>query len=257
LINSWPFKKKPKYQVYFTCEDWAIRKYAPIQPAKNFLPSSFKSMPTFLRQCPHAIDSIKTVKACPGIVDYSNAGFVIPAWCDIELHPTPDGNQVMARYSHPKFNHAIHVAEQLQDLMCNKFDVRVAVKLDNPWFTWTEEGYSLLYLPMYYDDTKNWEAVPGIIDHDVGAPQSPINIMLKERKPTFIKMGEPLVQIIPIKREEITAYTGELTEVGRKRQFSISYLHNMMFSGWIKHMRKKKHYIVDAHDIELSGDTNE
>lgn len=248
----WPFKKKEEYQVYFTCEDWAIRKYAPVQPAKNFLPPGFKDMPTYLRQCQHAIDSIKTVKACPGIIDYCSAGFVIPAWCDIELHPTPDGKQVMGRYSHGKFKHAIHVTEQLQDIMCNKFDVRVAVKLDNPWFTWAAEGYSLLYLPVYYyDDTRNWEAVPGWMDHDMGAPQSPINIMLKERKPTMIKMGEPLVQVIPIKREQVKAYTGELNEIGRMRQYSISYLHNMMFSGWIKRVRQKKSYTVDAHDTEL------
>lgn len=248
----WPFKKKQQHQVYFSCNEWAIRKYAPIQPAKNFMPKAFKDMPTFLRQEQHAIDSIKTVKACPGIVDFCTTGFVIPAWCDIELNPTPDNKQVIARYSHRKFNHAYHPSEQLQDMLLNRFSVRTAVKLDNPWAMWAAEGYSLMYLPMYYyDDNRNWEAVPGWIDQDVTMVTNPINIMLKENKPTFIKMGEPLVQVVPIKREEITAWTGDNQEVTGKRFNAMAYLHDMSFSGWIKHMREKKSYTVDAHDVEL------
>ena len=50
------------------------------------------------------------------------------------------------------------------------------------------------------------------LDHDVGALISPINIMLKEIKPTFIKMGEPLCQLIPIKRETVVARTGDLSK---------------------------------------------
>lgn len=248
----WPFKKKIDHQVFFACEDWAIRKYAPIQSAKNFMPPAFKNMDTFLHKSVHAIDSVKTVKSCPGIIDYCTAGFVIPAWCDIELNPTPDGRQVVARYSHPKFKHAVHPPEQLQDLLINKFSVRTAVKLDNPWAMWAAEGYSLMYLPMYYyDDTRNWEAVPGWIDHDLGAVKNPINIMLKEIKYTKIAVGEPLVQVVPIKREEITAYSGDIDQVAYRRQTAMSFLHSMTFSGWIRHMRDKKSYTVDAHDLEL------
>ena len=79
--------------------------------------------------------------------------------------------------------------------MEGKFKVRGAVKLDNPWFTWNKPGWSTLYLPMYYHE-RNWEAVPGLMDHDLGAPQSPINIMLKKIEKTEIKMGEPIVQAI-------------------------------------------------------------
>lgn len=249
----WPFKKKAKYQVYFTTDEWAIRKYAPIQSAKNFLPIAFKNMDTYLIRKKHAIDSVKTVKSCPGIVDFCSAGFVIPAWCDIELTPTPDGNQVYIRYSHEKFKHGDHPPEMLQDFMKTKFGVRMSVKLDNPWSMWTDNGYSLMYIPMfYYDDARNWEALPGWIDHDVAVvAKNPINIMLKECKPTFIKMGEPLVQVIPVKREDIVAYMGEDNEITAKRHAGLSYLHKMLFSGWIKYMRTKKSYTVDEHDTEL------
>ena len=248
----WPFKKKEKHQIFFECEDWAVRKYAPVQLAKNFMPTAFKDMPTFLNKADHMIDRIKTVKACPGIIDYCSAGFVIPAWCDIELIPTDDGKQVIARYSHPKFNHAVHSQETLQDLLINKFSVRTAIKLDNPWAMWAADGYSLMYLPMYYyDDTRNWEAVPGWADHDLGAVRNPVIVMLKEIKYTKISMGEPLVQVVPIKRETITAYTGKLSEVAVERQHGLSFVQNMTFNGWLKYVRHKKSYNIDVHDIEL------
>jgi hypothetical protein len=254
----WPFKKKEQHQIYFTCDEWAIRKYAPIQPAKKFLPLSFKDMETFLVKKEHAVDSVKTIKSCPGIVDFCSSGFVIPAWCDMEINPSPDGQNVSVRYSHPKFKPGNHPPAVIQDFMSTKFNVRMSVKLDNPWYMWAAEGYSLMYFPMYYyDDTNNWEALPGIIDHDIGAIQSPINIMLKEPKQTMIKMGEPLVQVVPFKREAITAYTGAPNDITRKRYFGLSYLHDMAFSGWMKYMREKKSYSVDAHDVELPTNPKE
>lgn len=248
----WPFKKKQEHQLYFTCDEWAIRKYAPIQPAKNFLPQALKDMETFLVRKKHLLDSQKTIKACPGIIDYCSAGFVIPAWCDIEMIPTPDGQNVNVRYSHPKFKQGYHLPAVIGNFMEQKFGVRMTVKLDNPWSMWAADDYSLMYLPMYYyDDTRNWEAIPGWIDHDIGAVSSPLNIMLKEPKPTYIKMGEPIVQVVPIKREPISAFTGDQNAVGIKRYNGLSYLHDMSFGGWVKHMRDKKSYTVDAHDVEL------
>jgi len=248
----WPFKKKEDYQVYFTTDEWAIRKYAPVQPAKNFTPDAFKHMETYVVKNKHPIDSLKSIKTCPGIVDYCNAGYVIPAWCDIEMIPTPDCNYVEVRYSHPRWKQGSHPPRVIQNFMSEKFKVRMSVKLDNPWLTWTSDGYSLLWLPMYYyDDSRNWEAIPGWIDQDLGPIQTPINIMLKNPIPTVIKMGEPLVQLIPIKRDTTKAFVGDTTHESVKRHNGISYLHDMTFTGWGKWIRGKKPYIVDINDTEL------
>ena len=64
-------------------------------------------------------------------------------------------------------------------------------------------------------------------------------------------MGEPLVQVVPIKRETITAYTGKLSEVAIERQHGLSFLQNMTFNGWLKYVRHTKSYNIDVHDIEL------
>ena len=246
-----PFSKK-KPDVNFTTDEWAIRKFSPIEPAKNFMPKAFKDMDTFVARRKHMLDSTKTIKSCPGILDYCSAGFVMTAWCDMEINPSIDGQSVSVRYSHSKFKDAHHPPAVIQNFMMHKFGVRMTVKLDNPWSMWTTPGVSLMYLPMYYyDDSRNWEAIPGWIDHDVGAVSSPLNIMLKEPIPTFIKQGEPIVQMVPIRREEFTARTGKNTDTAWERYTGLSYLHDMSFGGWIKHMRTKKSYIVDAHDTDL------
>lgn len=245
----WPFTKN-KHQVYFETDNWAIRKYAPIRPASEFVPNKFTSMPAFVNKQPHMIDSIKTVRACPGISEYFGLGFVIPAWCDIEIEPRDNG-EVLARYSDPTFNHATHYPQQVNQFMEKTFKVRTPVKLDNPWYTYTTKGWSLLYLPMLYHEEQNWQAMPGIIDHDIGALQSPINIMLKETKPTLIKQGDPLCQVIPIYRDNVTARTGNIRSTTTSRNNAIMQSMFMSFKGWARLMREHKRYSIDANDTDL------
>jgi hypothetical protein len=249
----WPFNKKHPV-INFECDSWAVRKYAAVRPAREFVPEKFQNLPPFVDKKEHLLDSIKTVRACPGISEYMGLGYVIPAWCDIELFPENNGQSVRARYSDPKYNHAIHYPEQLGNFLEKTFSVRSPVKLDNPWRVYSQKNWSILYLPMYYWEGRNWEAVPGIIDHDIGALVSPINIMLKEPKYTIIKQGEPLVQLVPIYREEVLAKSSDVTETAMKRNRSILGLHSMTFKGWTKFMRERKQYKLDAQDTDLPGD---
>lgn len=246
----WPFSKKQEPIVKFECSNWAVRNYAPVRPSREFIPESIQKMHAFADKQRHVIDSVKTVKACAGISEYFNLGYVIPAWCDIELFPNEDGS-VNARYSDPQYKHAWHFPEQIGNVLDKKFAVRKPVKLDNPWLIYTKANWSLLWMPMYYWDDRNWEAVPGIMDHDIGALQTPINIMLKEHKYTLIKQGEPLVQVVPIRREKILARTSDITETALQRHRSISSLKFMNFKGWTKFMREKKEYKIDARDLDL------
>ena len=242
--------------IFFETEKWAVRKHAPIRPAGEFKPTAWKKMPAYINKQKHKIDSEQTVKGCPGIKDFMETGFVIPAWCDMEIMPSDCGNFVETRYSDPSYNSAYHPADQLENetQVLTKFGVRAAVKLDCPWRIWSKSNWSVLYQPMFYHEDRNYEAIPGIIDHDLGALVSPINIMLKEIKHTTIKMGEPLCQLIPIKRETVVARTGNLSETAVNRHNAIIGLQRMIFNSWSKWQHAKKTYIVDENDIDLPGD---
>ena len=251
------FSKKEKAVVNFETENWAVRKYAPIKPASEFMPGPWKQMPTFTDKQKHKIDSDQTIKACPGIGDYMKTGFIIPAWCDMEIIPSQDGQMVETRYSDPEYNSAFHPADQVHNEVSSvmqKFGVKSAVKLDCPWKIWQPKDWSLLYLPMFFFEGRNYEAIPGVIDHDLGALISPINIMLLEKKITKIKLGEPLVQVVPIKREKITARTSALSKTAVDRHNAIIQTNKITFNGWSKWQHAKKTYVVDSHDTDLPGD---
>ena len=253
----WGQPKEDKPKVYFETENWAVRKYAPIRPASEFIPQAWKKMPTFTNKQKHKIDSEQTIKACPGIGDYMKTGFIIPAWCDMDITPMPDGESVETRYSDPEYNSAYHPADQVSNnhsTVLQKFGVRAAVKLDCPWKIWQPKDWSLLYLPMFYFDNRNYEAIPGMIDHDLGALISLINIMLKEKQPTSIKLGEPIVQVIPIKREKTIAKTSNLSKTAVDRHNAIIQTNKISFKGWSKWQHARKNYVVDAQDTELPGD---
>jgi len=240
-----------KYIVNFQCDDWSVRKYTPVRPASEFVPEKFKQIPAFVDKQHHMVDSVKTVRVCPGINQYMGLGYVIPAWCDIELIPDETSENIQIRYSDPNFKPDFHYKEQLNNLLDKKFSVRVPIKLDNPWRIYTAKNWSLMYVPMLYWDDRNWEALPGITDNDIGPLGCPINIMLKEPKYTLIKQGEPLVQLVPIYRQEVLAKTSDITKVALLRHKALDALRFKSFKGWGKFMSDRKNYKLDAFDTDL------
>jgi len=111
-----------------------------------------------------------------------------------------------------------------------------------------------MYQPLYYWPERNWEALPGILDQDKGGIVSVINTMMKEPKKTIIKQGEPIVQIIPFKREPFSAVTRDLSKEGIARGNAINGLHKMLFKGWRSLTTEKKIYDIENLDTELPGD---
>ena len=83
---------------------------------------------------------------------------------------------------------------------------------------------------------------------------SPINIMMFEKKKTVIKLGDPIVQVIPIKREKVVARTSDLSKTAVDRHNAIIQTNKITFSGWSKWQHAKKDYTVDAQDTDLPGD---
>ena len=238
-----------KPQIYFETNNYAVRKFAPIKPASEFVPEKFRNLPIKIKEGDHRIDDIFSVKICPGIQDYIGLGYVIPAWCDMEFIPNND--EMFVRYSDPNNTHAVHYKDQIGDFLDTKFKVRTPNKLDNPWLTYAEKNWSILYLPMLYHEDQNFEAVPGVIDHDKGALVSPINIMVKEHKQFLIKQGTPIVQAIPFQRQVVTARTGKVRTSTLDRLNAINSLFSMTFKGWRKFMTEKKIFKVDSNDTKL------
>lgn len=243
------FFKKKQPTIEFSCKEWAIRKYAPIQPASKFLPQEYRDLPAG-KACPFDTfneATILTLKMCPAVTNWLNAGYVIPAWADMEFIFTDTSFEF--KTSNLDYQTKIHPEVQFLNMM-DRFNFRQDVKIDSPWHIKTAPGYSMMWLPLWFHNS-NYQAVPAIVDGDIVPNHNPINLMFHERKSTTIKMGDPLVQIIPFKRENITAVTREYSWQDQKRMQSIMGLNQLSKFGWRNYIKKKVNYKLDAKDTEI------
>ncbi len=243
------FKKKQEPIITFTCREWAIRTHAPVLPAGNFLPKEYEDLnPGNICPFDHFNSaSLLSVRLCPAVNNYLQAGYVIPAWCDIEIKFQND--QYHVNYSNLNYQHRTHPEEQFGE-MFNRFKFRTDIKIDNPWSIYTAPGYSLMWMPMWFHNA-NYQAVPAIVDSDRVPNHNPINIMLFEPKDTLIKMGDPLVQVIPFKKETITAVSREYNESDAKRKDSLLGLGQLSRYGWRQFIKNKVNYLLDRKDLDL------
>lgn len=236
--------------VTFSCPDWAIRKYAPVIPAEKYFPEEFKKLPVG-EICPFDFNksaSQLTIRQCPAISNYMKAGYIITAWCDIQISFFNDSMKI--EMSNNDYGYEIHSSDQIGGAVGSQFDLRMSIKLNSPWSIVTEEGYGLMWLPYFYHD-KNYQALPAVVDTDSMLNRNPINLMLFEKKDTLIKTGDPLVQVVPFKREDVQAVSKAYTEKDHKRYTSFLNLNKLSRFGWRSFIKNKTKYWLDAKDLEV------
>ena len=245
------FRKKEQPIIEFSCKEWAIRKYAPILPAGNFLPTEFKELHpgSVCPFDPFHEASLLSAKLCPALNQFMTTGYVIPAWQDMEIIFEDDGSFRM-NFSNPDYRNWTHPEEQFQNLIEERFKFRTAIKLNSPWSIKTKPGYSIMWLPMFYHNT-NFQALPAILDADTIPNEMPINIMFFEKKTTLIKLGDPLVHIIPYKREHINAVSREYTFTDEKRRISLHGLRLLSRFSWRPFIKNKTKFTLEQRDTDL------
>ena len=78
-------------------------------------------------------------------------------------------------------------------------------KLLNPWIIKTPPGYSCLFLPPMNNSDDRFSIIPGIVDTDTFTSEINFPIIINGDKypvlETVIKMGTPIAQVFPFKRE--------------------------------------------------------
>jgi hypothetical protein len=98
--------------------------------------------------------------------------------------------------------------------MASKVYGKLALKFMNPWVIETEAGYSCLFTsPLNHMETR-FKILDGIVDTD--SYYSEVNfpfLWTGGDGEFFIKKGTPLVQVIPIKREETSIEVCEVNQV--------------------------------------------
>lgn len=156
---------------------------------------------------------------CPGMMDYMNAGYIITAHSDIHIRANSEGVVVMVEGMPvaPEHHHRLSPAPfnyELVEGMVNPIDVaKEAWKIPLPWSIQSKRKFSAYVMPAlmhadYHD--KIW-VMPGITHSDKFHTVNFVFVPLKECD-FIIPAGTPLLQILPLRRETITANCGKANE---------------------------------------------
>lgn len=238
--------------ITFSCKDWAIRKYAPVETSDQKLPEEFLDLSAG-KVCPFERTDMSyqlSARQCPSLNSFLKYGYVISAWCDIEISFEEDN--VYIRYSNLDYKHDVHTENQYQQILGDQFDVRLVIKINNPWHIKTIDGYSCFWLPIYYTN-KNYQALPAIVDTDMILNDMPINLAFFEKKYTLIKRGEPLVRIIPFRREPILAESRKYNRQDENRFLNILGLNGLSRYNWRRFISAKYKFNLIKNDLDIES----
>jgi len=143
---------------------------------------------------------------CPGMADWMKTGYIIPAWTTIKIRANRVDSLVLLD---PPFTpQAVPMNEKLITGLFNpEGDVKLKVnKLTTPWGIKTKSGWSAHVIPAMFHNPflQDLYVYPGTVDYD---KFHICNFIFSAMRPCDIEIpiGTPLLQVIPFRREEITA----------------------------------------------------
>ena len=205
------------------------------QPANRFIPDEYKKLLRFTDNNMHR----PTIKTCMPFLDSLTMGYIIPFDQDYLVDPVEDDFSVTpANREHNDFG--FHNQTELPEEW-KKTTGENAGKFHNKWLIKTQPGYSCLFIkPMNRIETR-FDIIAGIVDTDTYINTINFPFILNKRDKQFlIKKGEPMVQVIPFKRESWKMWSGFYLEKAHSKVL------NLLNSEWVDRYKnmfwKKKSY---------------
>ena len=210
--------------------------WPPPKPANHFIPEEYKKLERHKR----GNLSSPTIKTCMPFLDAMTAGYVIPFDQDYLIDPTEKEFSVVPA-NREKGDIGYHDKIQVPKEWHNKTGEQ-AGKFINKWLITTPPGYSCLFMqPMNRLGEDRFFIINGIVDTDtyVNVINFPF-ILIKRDRQLLIKKGDPLVQIIPFKRESWKMSSEFYFE--KKHQGTINMLQSEFIDRYKKMFWQKKSF---------------
>ena len=156
---------------------------------------------------------------CPGILDYAQYGYIIPAWVDIHIMANKAGVSWhigdRSKRGDRGFENGVPMEAELVD---GAFNVEggippSAILFSSPWKIFANKNISAFINPAFYHSTflDDLHVVPGIVDYS-GFHVVNFICMPKRECTVHIKAGEPLLHVMPFYNKDISASVGPATD---------------------------------------------
>ena len=198
------------------------------KPASRFIPDEYKKLKRFKNDNLHD----PTVKTCVPFLDALTMGYIIPFDQDYLIDPVENDFSVTPA-NREQNDFGFHNQTQLPEEW-KKTTGDNAGKFHNKWLIKTPPGYSCLFVKPMNRLEPRFDIIAGVGDTDTYI--NPVNFpfILNKRDILFlIKRGEPMVQVIPFKRESWKSWAGFYFEKAHGRVL------NMLKNEWMDNYKKK------------------
>ena len=224
-------------EIKFCPIDKDMRKVWPHpKPANHFMPEEYKKLERYKDGNLHT----PTIKTCMPFLDAMGCGYIIPFDQDYIIDPTEKEFSVTPA-NKEKNDIGYHDKAQIPKEWHHKTG-EYAGKFINKWLITTPPGYSCLFTqPMNRFGEDRFLLINGVVDTDnyINTINFPF-ILLKRDKQFLIKKGDPMVQIIPFKRESWKMSSKFYFE--KKHQSTINLLNSKFMDRYKKMFWYKKSF---------------
>jgi len=203
-------------------------------PAMHSIPTEYKKLKRFISDDLHK----GTVKTCVPFLDAMTFGYMLYFDQDYMVDPIGDDFSITpADKEHMEYHSNFQVPPEWHSTVGS-----AAGKIINKWLIKTPPGYSCLFInPLNHLLNNKIKFLSGVVDTDsyINNINFPF-IVLDKTKQFILKKGDPMIQVIPFKREPWKMWSGFYLEKLHSKT------HNMIRTGWVdKYKRlfwKKKSY---------------
>lgn len=190
-------------KIIFTKIEQVADEYFP-QSASKVIPEWYKKTSSYVnskeRNVAFSLETNQSIKKCIPVFDILTAGYIIPTYCDLYVKKNELGELVFLPSGNPG---AINFHPILQAPYHPKMNQHPYPKWTNPWSIKTPNGYSSLFIAPVHGGNKYFTILEGLVDTDTYT--SPVNfpfVLNNENFEGLIPAGTPMVQVIPIKRDD-------------------------------------------------------
>lgn len=204
------------------------------KPASRFIPDEYKKLKRFKDDNLHN----PTVKTCVPFLDSLILGYIIPFDQDYLVDPVE--NDFSVTPANKNASSEFHDKEQLPKEW-QKISGKKVGKFMNKWLIKTPPGYSCLFVQPMNRMEERFDIIPGVVDTDTYLNLINFPYFLKKRDEQFLfKRGEPMVQVIPFKRESWKMWAGFYYEKAHSKIINI--LNNEWMDRYKKYFWSKKSF---------------
>jgi hypothetical protein len=216
------------------------------KPTRDSMPEWYKKAPSFQTKTPQIDENGKANKAlklCQPFMDAMSSGYVQESWQDIDIQKTflEDG-QIQIKYVYTEEPEIMSYREQPSVPIGEEF-YPIEFTFHPVWIPELPEGWSMLYMTPLNRVDLPFQFMSGIVDSDSftqSEERSNIPFYIKKSFSGVIPKGTPLVQMIPVRRENWKAVANEYN--AELQNEAIQTVRQHPWGGYRKHHWTKKNY---------------